>query len=71
MSPENELDHTLEYVRTALMSIFSARRIRVYGVDEANDRLFIKVRFVIVHVDNNYISVHRLTIYFLSVTVFR
>ncbi|KAF1334642.1 Phosphatidyl inositol kinase, partial [Globisporangium splendens] len=42
MSPENELDHALEYVKTALMSIFSARRIRVYGVDEANDRLVIK-----------------------------
>uniref|UniRef100_K3WGK4 phosphatidylinositol 3-kinase n=1 Tax=Globisporangium ultimum (strain ATCC 200006 / CBS 805.95 / DAOM BR144) TaxID=431595 RepID=K3WGK4_GLOUD len=42
VSPENELDHTLEYVKGALMSIFSARKIRVYGVDEANDRLVIK-----------------------------
>ncbi|RLN97487.1 hypothetical protein BBJ28_00003741 [Nothophytophthora sp. Chile5] len=43
ISPENELDHTLENVKNALTSIFSARKVRVYAFDEPNKQLIIKV----------------------------
>lgn len=43
MSPENELDHTLEHTRAALTTIFNARRVRVYAVDTLNARVIVKV----------------------------
>lgn len=43
ITPENELDHTLEYVKNALTSIFSAREVRIYALDEVNKHLVIKV----------------------------
>ncbi|KAL4144704.1 hypothetical protein PRNP1_013830 [Phytophthora ramorum] len=42
ITPENELDHTLEYVKNALTSIFSARKVRIYALDEPNHKLVIK-----------------------------
>lgn len=42
ITPENELDHTLEYVKKALTSIFSARKVRIYAFDHVNERLVIK-----------------------------
>ncbi|KAL8003498.1 putative protein kinase-like domain superfamily, phosphatidylinositol kinase [Plasmopara halstedii] len=42
ISPENELDHTLEYVKNALTSIFSARKVRIYAYDDVNEKLTIK-----------------------------
>ncbi|GMF29437.1 unnamed protein product [Phytophthora lilii] len=42
ITPENELDHTLEYVKNALISIFSARKVRIYALDEPNGQLVIK-----------------------------
>ncbi|KAG1710783.1 hypothetical protein DVH05_013508 [Phytophthora capsici] len=42
ISPENELDHTLEYLKNALTSIFSARKVRIYALDDVNEQLVIK-----------------------------
>ncbi|KAG7400890.1 Phosphatidylinositol 4,5-bisphosphate 3-kinase catalytic subunit gamma isoform [Phytophthora boehmeriae] len=42
ITPENELDHTLEYMKTALTSIFSARKVRIYAIDKASGNLVIK-----------------------------
>ncbi|KAG6576595.1 Phosphatidyl inositol kinase (PIK-B) [Phytophthora cinnamomi] len=42
ITPENELDHTLEYMRNALTSIFSARKVRIYALDETDRQLVIK-----------------------------
>ncbi|RLN71370.1 hypothetical protein BBJ28_00019094 [Nothophytophthora sp. Chile5] len=42
ISPENELDHTLENMKNALTSIFSARKVRIYAFDEPNKQLIIK-----------------------------
>ncbi|KAL3671440.1 hypothetical protein V7S43_003362 [Phytophthora oleae] len=42
ISPENELDHTLEYLKNALTSIFSARKVRIYALDDLNEQLVIK-----------------------------
>ncbi|KAG7376069.1 Phosphatidylinositol 4,5-bisphosphate 3-kinase catalytic subunit gamma isoform [Phytophthora pseudosyringae] len=42
ITPENELDHTLEYVKTALTSIFSARKVRIYALDDVNKQLVLK-----------------------------
>ncbi|KAF1777511.1 GAF domain-like [Phytophthora cactorum] len=42
ITPENELDHTLEYLKNALTSIFSARKVRIYALDNVNEKLVIK-----------------------------
>ncbi|POM79872.1 Phosphatidyl inositol kinase (PIK-B), partial [Phytophthora palmivora] len=42
ITPENELDHTLEYVKNALTSIFSASKVRIYALDEVNNQLVVK-----------------------------
>ncbi|KAF4131656.1 Phosphatidylinositol 3- and 4-kinase [Phytophthora infestans] len=42
ITPENELDHTLEYLKNALTSIFSARKVRIYALDKVNNALVIK-----------------------------
>ncbi|KAE9077783.1 hypothetical protein PF010_g23380 [Phytophthora fragariae] len=42
ITPENELDHTLECMKNALTSIFSARKVRIYALDETDRQLVIK-----------------------------
>ncbi|ETP50587.1 hypothetical protein F442_04139 [Phytophthora nicotianae P10297] len=42
ITPENELDHTLEYVKNALTSIFSSRKVRIYALDDVSQKLVIK-----------------------------
>jgi hypothetical protein len=43
-SPENELDHTLEYMKLTLMGVFKARRVRMFIVDYELNKLVVKVR---------------------------
>lgn len=43
ISPENELDHTLEYVKGALITAFCADAVRIYAYDQGNQRFLIKV----------------------------
>lgn len=50
ISPENELDHTLEYIKGALVSSFAADAVRIYAYDEENHRFLIKVSCVVVFV---------------------
>ncbi|DBA04048.1 TPA: hypothetical protein N0F65_009395 [Lagenidium giganteum] len=42
LSPECELDHTLEYMQKILCSAFGARKVRIYVVDHASSKLTIK-----------------------------
>ena len=42
MSPENELDHTLEYVKNTLLAAFSATKMRIMLVDEATQVVHLK-----------------------------
>ncbi|GLD93945.1 hypothetical protein PINS_up002550 [Pythium insidiosum] len=43
LTPENELDHTLESMKSSLLSAFNARRVRIYVVDESSQQFVIKV----------------------------
>lgn len=43
LSPENELDHTLECIRNSLMSAFGAKRVRIYLIDHVKQQLVVKV----------------------------
>ncbi|RLN02317.1 hypothetical protein BBI17_007544 [Phytophthora kernoviae] len=43
ITPENELDHTLEYMKSALTSIFSARKVRIYALDKPSGQLVVKL----------------------------
>lgn len=44
ITPENELDHTLELVQTIFKTVFGARKVRIYVIDNANHQLLVKVR---------------------------
>ncbi|TMW56471.1 hypothetical protein Poli38472_006481 [Pythium oligandrum] len=42
LSPENELDHTLESMKNALIGAFDAKSVRIYLVDRVNNQLLVK-----------------------------
>lgn len=44
ITPENDLDHTLELVQTIFRTVFGARKVRIYVIDSANKQLLVKVR---------------------------
>jgi hypothetical protein len=54
ISAENDLDHTLEYVKNTLLSTFNAHKVRIYTVNENIGTCSLKVNYYFFFMISNY-----------------